>query len=66
MRGLITLAVLLALGTGRGAGAEPDAAAVAYFEKQVRPCWSNTVTVAIPRRRTRRKAVSPSTAVRRF
>src|SRR3954454_20183078 len=37
MRGSITLAVLLALGTDRGSAAEPDAAAVAFFEKQVRP-----------------------------
>src|SRR3954465_7949371 len=37
MRGSITLAVLLALGAGQSLAAEPDAAAVAYFEKQVRP-----------------------------
>jgi hypothetical protein len=37
MRGSITLAVLLALGAGRGLAAEPDPAAVAFFEKQVRP-----------------------------
>jgi mono/diheme cytochrome c family protein len=37
MRGSITLAVLLTLGADRGAAAEPDPAAVAYFEKQVRP-----------------------------
>lgn len=37
MRGSITLAVLLTLGAGRGPAAEPDPAAVAFFEKQVRP-----------------------------
>src|SRR3954465_14524569 len=37
MRGSITLAVLLALGAGQSLAAEPDAAAVAFFEKQVRP-----------------------------
>lgn len=37
MRGSITLAVLLALSIGRGRAAEPDAASVAFFEKQVRP-----------------------------
>lgn len=37
MRGSITLAVLLRLAAGQGLAAEPDAAAVAYFEKQVRP-----------------------------
>jgi mono/diheme cytochrome c family protein len=37
MRGSITLAVLLALGAGRTPAADPDAAAVAFFEKQVRP-----------------------------
>ena len=37
MRSPIILAVLLALSTGRGPAAEPDAASVAFFEKQVRP-----------------------------
>jgi hypothetical protein len=37
MRGLITLAVLLSLGMAKVRAAEPDAAAVAFFEKQVRP-----------------------------
>ena len=37
MRGSITLAVLLTLGASRSPSAEPDAAAVAFFEKQVRP-----------------------------
>src|SRR3954451_23194098 len=37
MRGSITLVVLLALCANRGRAAEPDAAAVAFFEKQVRP-----------------------------
>ncbi|MBN9119112.1 MAG: PSD1 domain-containing protein [Planctomycetes bacterium] len=37
MRCSITLAVLLALGACRGRAAEPDVAAVAFFEKQVRP-----------------------------
>jgi hypothetical protein len=37
MRGSITLAVLLTLSAGQGLAAEPDAAAVAFFEKQVRP-----------------------------
>ena len=37
MRGSITLAVLLALGGTPGAAADPDPAAVAFFEKQVRP-----------------------------
>ncbi len=37
MRGSITLVVLLALSTARNQAAEPDAGAVARFEKQVRP-----------------------------
>ena len=37
MRGSITLAVLVTLVAGRSPAAEPDAAAVAFFEKQVRP-----------------------------
>ncbi|MCE9564882.1 MAG: PSD1 and planctomycete cytochrome C domain-containing protein [Planctomycetes bacterium] len=37
MRGSITLAVLLVLSTARSQAAEPDAAAIAFFEKQVRP-----------------------------
>jgi mono/diheme cytochrome c family protein len=37
MRGSITLVVLLTLGAGQGLAAEPDPAAVAFFEKQVRP-----------------------------
>ncbi len=37
MRVSITLAILLALNAGRGRAAEPDAAAVTHFEKQVRP-----------------------------
>ncbi|HEY3789719.1 MAG TPA: PSD1 and planctomycete cytochrome C domain-containing protein, partial [Urbifossiella sp.] len=37
MRGSITLVVLLALIAGRCSAAEPDAAAIAHFEKQVRP-----------------------------
>jgi hypothetical protein len=40
MRGSITLAVLLALAAGRVEAADPDAAAVAFFEKQVRPLLS--------------------------
>ena len=37
MRGTITFAMLLVLSPGRGLAAEPDPAAVAFFEKQVRP-----------------------------
>jgi hypothetical protein len=37
MRCSITLAVLLAVGTARGLAADPDPAALAFFEKQVRP-----------------------------
>jgi hypothetical protein len=37
MRGLITLAVLLSLSMAKVRAAEPDDAAVAFFEKQVRP-----------------------------
>src|SRR5437879_6451027 len=37
MRGSISLAVLLVLSMGRGQSADPDPAAIAYFEKQVRP-----------------------------
>ena len=37
MRGSITLAMLLTFSTGHVQAAEPDAATVAFFEKQVRP-----------------------------
>ena len=37
MRSSISLAVLLVLSMGRGQAADPDPAAIAYFEKQVRP-----------------------------